>query len=129
MSGVAPEITLRVVEQADIDVFYDHQRDADATAMAAFPTRDYATHVAHWQEKILNNDTGVARTVLLNDHIAGYITSWVQDGHREVGYWIGKPFWGKGIATAALRAFLSIIQERPLYAWVARHNVASMRVL
>ncbi|MFN8426694.1 MAG: GNAT family N-acetyltransferase [Anaerolineales bacterium] len=30
---------------------------------------------------------------------AGSIGSWDMEGKREVGYWIGKEFWGKGIAT------------------------------
>ena len=51
------------------------------------------------------------------------------EGHPEVSYWLGKEFWGKGIATAALRAFLEIVQERPMYARAASDNVASIRVL
>jgi RimJ/RimL family protein N-acetyltransferase len=35
----------------------------------------------------------------------------------------------KGIATAALRKFLLVVQERPLYAWVAQSNAASICVL
>lgn len=61
--------------------------------------------------------------------VAGNIGSWVQDGKREVGYWLGQAFWGRGIATATLAAFLHLVTERPLYAWVAAHNSASLRVL
>ena len=50
-------------------------------------------------------------------------------GEREVGYWIGKKYWGRGVATRALAAFLRLEARRPLYANVARHNVASIRVL
>ena len=50
-------------------------------------------------------------------------------GKREVGYWIDRAFWGRGIATTALTAFLRLEQTRPLYAGVAKHNVASIRVL
>ncbi len=61
--------------------------------------------------------------------MAGHIVSWEQDGRRNVGYWLGQRFWGRGIATVALSAFLEIEQTRPLYAHVARHNVGSLRVL
>jgi RimJ/RimL family protein N-acetyltransferase len=44
-------------------------------------------------------------------------------------HWIDRRFWGKGIATAALSAFLDHVKVRPLYAHVAEHNVASIRVL
>ena len=52
-----------------------------------------------------------------------------QDDVRLVSYWIGKEHWGKGVATRALAAFLHIVTERPLHARVAKHNVASIRVL
>ena len=37
--------------------------------------------------------------------------------------------WGKGVATKAVSAFLRQVETRPLYAHVAKHNVASLRVL
>jgi RimJ/RimL family protein N-acetyltransferase len=46
-----------------------------------------------------------------------------------VGYWLGREFWGKGIATRALEEFLQEIKTRPLYAHVAKHNIGSRRVL
>jgi RimJ/RimL family protein N-acetyltransferase len=50
-------------------------------------------------------------------------------GEREVTYWIGRSYWGKGIATGALRAFLTVDPARPLHPRVASDNVASHRVL
>jgi RimJ/RimL family protein N-acetyltransferase len=55
--------------------------------------------------------------------------SWEQDGKRQIGYWIGRKFWGKGIASQALAQFLVVVKARPLYAYVAKHNTASIRVL
>lgn len=51
------------------------------------------------------------------------------EGQREIGYWIGKEYWGRGIATEALAAFLLLETRRPLLAYAARDNVASIRVL
>ena len=48
---------------------------------------------------------------------------------RLVGYWIGREFWGRGIASAALVQFLDYETTRPLAARVAKHNPASIRVL
>lgn len=48
---------------------------------------------------------------------------------REVSYWIGKEYWGKGIATRALSEFLSELTDRPLYARAAKDHLASLRVL
>ena len=41
----------------------------------------------------------------------------------------GREYWGQGIASAALRQFLALIATRPLTAHVAKHNLASLRVL
>ncbi len=61
--------------------------------------------------------------------MAGNVVSFELAGTRNVGYWIGRQYWGKGIATTALAAFLDQVQARPLYAHVAKHNRASLRVL
>jgi RimJ/RimL family protein N-acetyltransferase len=52
----------------------------------------------------------------------------------EIGYWIGEPYWGQGLATEAIRLLIKKIREQsPLivrvYAEVFDYNKASMRVL
>ena len=123
------DIQLRDVELTDLPIFYEQQLDADATRMAAFPARDRAAFDAHWAINILGNSAAVKQTILVNGQVAGNIGSWLQDGVRLVGYWLGKEYWGKGVATRALTAFLHVVSERPLYAHVARHNAGSIRVL
>jgi RimJ/RimL family protein N-acetyltransferase len=122
-------VRLRDVEPDDLDIFYEQQLDADATRMAAFPARDRAAFDAHWATNILGNPLAIKQTILLDDRVAGHIGSWPQHGVRFVGYWIGKEYWGKGVATRALAAFLRVVTARPLYAHVVRHNVGSIRVL
>ena len=61
--------------------------------------------------------------------MAGNIGSWIGENRRLIGYWIGREFWGRGVATTALAAFVAGIKERPLHAFVAKHNVGSIRVL
>jgi RimJ/RimL family protein N-acetyltransferase len=46
-----------------------------------------------------------------------------------VTYWLGREHWGKGIATRALREFLTIERTRPLFGSAAKDNAASVRVL
>ena len=123
------DMQLRDIEPADLPIFYEHQLDADATRMAAFPSRDRAAFDAHWATNILGNPAAVKQTILVDGQVAGNIGSWPQDGVRLVGYWIGKEYWGKGVATQALMALLHLVTERPLYAHVARHNAGSIRVL
>src|SRR5262249_42960003 len=59
--------------------------------------------------------------------IGAFVAPW--SGKLEVTYWIGREFWGKGIATKALAVFLSGVKIRPLYARAAKDNIASLRVL
>ncbi len=51
----------------------------------------------------------------------------------EVGYWIGRPFWGRGLATAALRLIIQFGFEQlglnRIQAGHFRHNAASGRVM
>ena len=69
------------------------------------------------------------KAILFDGHVAGNIVSWEQSGQREIGYWLGKEYWGKGIATKALAEFLGYVKIRPLVAHVAKHNIGSLRVL
>jgi RimJ/RimL family protein N-acetyltransferase len=124
----ASDVRLRDVEAGDIEIFYEQQLDPEATTMAGFPARDYDSHVAHWN-KILKDDGCITKTIVAHGQVAGNIGSWVQDGQRDIGYWIGKAHWGRGVATSALQQFVGTLDERPLYAWVVRHNRGSMRVL
>lgn len=127
-SLVAGRVALREVHDEDLPIFYEQQLDPEAAAMAAFPPRDRETFMAHWA-RILADPTVIVRTVVADGEVAGNLVCWKHDGERKVGYWIGKPFWGRGIATRALSTFLREVTERPLHAHVARHNVASRRVL
>jgi RimJ/RimL family protein N-acetyltransferase len=122
-------VRLRNVEPGDLPIFYEQQLDPDATRMAAFPARDRASFDAHWETNILGNPDAIAQTILVDGEVAGNIGSWPQEGVRLVGYWIGKEYWGKGVATRALFAFLQLVTERPLHAHVVRPNVGSIRLL
>jgi len=121
-------VLLRDVTEDDLPLLFEHQFDVHATRMAAFPARDRDAFDRHWAQ-ILGDATVVTRTILADGAVAGNVVSWLQDGERLVGYWIGREHWGRGIATRALAELLGEIEERPLYARVARHNVGSIRVL
>ena len=123
-----PKIQLRNVEAIDLPLFFEHQRDPIAVAMVAFNSRDRAAFDQHWA-KLLADDTLLKKAIIVDGEVAGNIGSWTAEGKREVGYWIDRAFWGRGVATAALSAFLSLEPIRPLHAGVAKHNVASLRVL
>jgi RimJ/RimL family protein N-acetyltransferase len=123
-----PSVRLRDVTDDDLPILFEHQRDPEASRMAAFPPRDRAAFMAHWA-KIRADRSGLVRTIEVDGQVAGNIVSFERLGEREVGYWIGREHWGRGIATAALTELLALDTNRPLYARVAKVNVASIRVL
>ena len=121
---------LRDVLDSDLPILFSQQLDPEATRMAAFPGRDqWPDFLAHWQTKVLADAGNCKQTIVWNGAVAGNILSWPQEGLRLVGYWIGREYWNRGIATAALREFLAHDRARPLHAFVAAHNVGSIRVL
>jgi RimJ/RimL family protein N-acetyltransferase len=123
-----PVVRLRPVEDQDIAVFFQHQADPQAVEMAAFPARDAEQIAAHWA-RLRADDTLFVRTVVADGKVAGNIGSWQQDGQQLLGYWVGRDFWGRGVATQALALLVDEVLVRPLYAHVVPHNVGSIRVL
>jgi RimJ/RimL family protein N-acetyltransferase len=121
-------VRLREVEDRDLDFFYDHQADRFAYELADVPTRDRAAFDAHWA-RIRYDPEVLIRTIEVDGHVAGNVLTFISGGRRVVGYWLGRAYWGRGIATEALAAFLEIVSERPLGAVVFPSNRGSVRVL
>ena len=125
------ECVLREVRDDDLAVLFEHWVDPAAMDMAAFTTPDHTDPAAferRWQ-RLRADDTLILRTIEVDGEVAGTIGSWGEPGEREVTYWIGRPYWGRGIATRAVAAFLAVEPSRPLHGRVAADNVASRRVL
>jgi RimJ/RimL family protein N-acetyltransferase len=122
---------LREVRDDDLDVLFQHWTDPEAIRMAAFTAEnpnDRAAFDARWA-RLRANETVTALTIELDGEVIGTVSSWDNDGQREVTYWIGREHWGKGIATRALGEFLQVETARPLHAAAAKDNLGSIRVL
>lgn len=121
---------LRHVLDSDLRTLFEHQRDPEATRMAVVPAREWDAFLAHWRNKVLADAANVARTILVDGQVSGYVSSWDANGKRLVGYWIGKEYWGRRVAPSAVQEFLRTHERRrPIYAYVARSNTRSIRVL
>ncbi len=123
---------MRAVAADDLPIFFEQQLDPEANTMAAFTARDpneREAFMAHWH-RILADENNIIRTVIFNGKTAGSVSSYEDEGRPEVTYWLGREFWGKGIATWALTEFLAHDNKtRPIYARVAKDNPGSRRVL
>src|SRR5919106_2849319 len=122
-------VALRKVHDSDLPVFFRQMNDPEAVRMAAFTAKDPADRDAFdalWKRIRASDD--VARTVLADGDVVGSAAVYGEPGEREVTYWIDRAYWGRGIATAALRDLLAEVPERPLYARAAADNEGSLCV-
>ena len=123
------KITLRPVLETDLPILFQQQLDPEAVTMSAYPAKDRGEFMRHW-EGILKNKNVTVRAIIYKEKIAGHIICWKEGKYEQrIGYWISKEFWRRGIASAAVKDFLSLVQIRPLFAEVANHNIGSKRVL
>jgi RimJ/RimL family protein N-acetyltransferase len=124
-------ITLREVRDEDLPLFFLMMRDREANRVAAFTHADpddRAHFDAHWAR--IRKSQDVLRTVLADGEVAGMTALYGEPGEREVTYWVRRELWGRGVATAALRALLELVpDERPLLAHAAADNEGSLKVL
>ena len=124
-------ISLRPLDHADFDLLFEWGQDPEAIAMAAFThadPSDRAAFDAH-HERIRSNPDCMLLAIEDDSGLAGTIGSFTMEGEREITYWVDRARWGRGIASAALQAFLELETTRPLYGRCAEHNVGSARVL
>jgi RimJ/RimL family protein N-acetyltransferase len=122
---------LRDVVEDDLPVIFEQQLDPEGHRMAAFGSADPTDREAFdakWRGIIANPDN-IAMAIVVDGEIVGNMLAFPHEGKREIGYWIAREHWGKGIASQALAQFLDAVTTRPLHAAAAKDNVASLRVL
>lgn len=114
------DLILRDVTESDLLIFFEQQLDLTANHMAAFTAKDPADRdelSAHWK-RILGDQRTTIKTILSKGQVVGSVASYTDSsfGKPEVTYWIGKEYWGRGLATKALSERLTQLSTRPIYA-------------
>ena len=124
-------VSLRPVEDGDLDAIYRQVTDPESIRMAAFTPADQTDRSAFLERMTrLRADTSLVFLVIdVDGAVAGTIGSFRLDDKREVTYWVDRAYWGKGVASAALRLLLAETAERPVFGRAASDNPASIRVL
>lgn len=121
-------IELRAVVLGDLPTIYAYQLDPEANRMAVARPRSWEDFRSHWEQS-LDDPKIVARVIVADGEVVGHISCFEMDGRENVGYWIDRAHWGKGIASRGLALFLEVVSRRPLHARAARSNAGSIRVL
>jgi RimJ/RimL family protein N-acetyltransferase len=129
--GLRGDVRLREVRDDDLERLFELESDVVGADMIAFLPRepgDRAAFDAHWAR--IRNDPDVMTWVIEADGAyAGYAISFLMEGERQVGYWIVRELWGRGVASAALAAIVAEVPVRPLWGSTVSDNLGSQRVL
>lgn len=123
------DVRLRDVAEADLEAFLAYEHDPEAVRRSRFTPRPRDAFMKHWRTRVLGDETCLVQTVVVGDDVAGSVVSWWDGDRRFLGYWLGRPYWGRGIGTKALALFLRLEKTRPLYADPFNGNTASVRLL
>lgn len=125
------EIGLRAVRDDDLDTLYDQMRDPAAVWMAAFTAEDPDDRSA-FDEHFVRLRTSAEILLLaitVDGELAGTVASFPVGDDIEITYWLGRDWWGRGIATRAVEMLLELVPVRPITARAASDNAGSLAVL
>lgn len=109
---------------------YDNLRDLFPHPYTLQDARDFIRH-CQVHDPVLNF------AIQYKEELAGAVgllpQTDVYTGTAEIGYWLGEPFWGKGIMAEAVRQMVdygfNTLGLRRIFTGVFEHNRRSMRVL
>ncbi|MDW4907644.1 GNAT family protein [Streptomyces sp. ADMS] len=128
------DVQLRDVVDADLEFLLAYEHDPEAVRRSRFTPRPRDAFMAHWKSKILGDSTVFVQMVTVDTEPAGSVVAWWDrdpdlGDRRFIGYWLGRPYWGRGVGSVALGLFLLRETNRPLYADPFAENTASVRLL
>lgn len=127
-------LTLRKFRIADAERVAELVGEHDVSRWTSSIPHPYTIEdAANWINARSQRGSRQALAVDREDTLVGCVSFWPdEDEGIEVGYWVGKPYWGQGIATQALTALFrhsSFPRSEPLTARVMTTNAGSRRVL
>ncbi len=121
-------IQLRPVVRGDLRTLFLMQQDEAGNRLAGTKPRSWEAFAERWEE-VLIDPRVTARAIVVGAEILGAINVIPDDFGTWLGYWIEREHWGRGVASTAVRLMLEEVSQRPIFARVATHNPASLRVL
>ena len=106
-------LVLRPWRESDAADLYRYASDPEVGPAAGWKPHESEADSLNVLREIMINDRTWAVTIAPSERAVGSIgifpgTAEGENGEWEIGYWIGKPFWGNGYAPEAVRALLSL---------------------
>lgn len=108
--------------------------DFDVAIMTGTIPHPYSEGMAEsWIAGVQAGEEGAAFAIDLGGELIGCVGYRAHGDHAEMGYWLGKPFWGRGYATEAASALIQHAFAAEGFAYLTaghfKENPASARVI
>lgn len=107
-------LILRRWEESDAENLFEYAKDPDVGPIAGWPAHQSIEESQNVIQNVLNGKEAYAICLKTDGKAIGTVelklnghTDMTERGDEcEVGYWLGKPFWGRGIMPEAVREML-----------------------
>jgi RimJ/RimL family protein N-acetyltransferase len=98
-------VSLRPLEDRDLDTIYQQVTDPESIRMAAFTAEDQTDRRAFLNRmtRVRADTSATNRVIDVDGAIAGTIASFRIDNRLEVTYWVDRTHWGKELEKAGFR--------------------------
>lgn len=114
MTLLTERLILRPWQDSDADDLYFYAKDPDVGPIAGWPPHQSVEESLNVIRKVLSGTEAYALCLKENGRAIGAIELKLKvhtdltdrDDECELGYWLGKPFWGRGLMPEAARALL-----------------------
>ncbi|PKP23994.1 MAG: GNAT family N-acetyltransferase [Bacteroidetes bacterium HGW-Bacteroidetes-22] len=121
---------IRMAELANNEKVAHNLRDG-------FPSPYTIDNAYAWLKMVEANQANIVRAIEIEGQFAGSVGLHAcQDVYRfnlELGYWLGEPYWNRGIMTQVVRAMVKVgfneMKAHRIFAGIFSFNKASVRVL
>jgi RimJ/RimL family protein N-acetyltransferase len=133
------KVTLRPLKPSDAPIIYSHLQHKDVSRWTVsiphpYKKKDATTFIQLSQKKRKKKQSYIFAIAI--PELVGIISidnvDW-EDKHAEIGYWLAKPYWQKGIMTEAINQITRIafnkLKLHRIQANVFESNLPSQRVL
>ncbi|MEM6574144.1 MAG: GNAT family protein [Pseudomonadota bacterium] len=134
-----PAVLLRDYRDSDIPELVNlaNNKNVSRYLVYTFPYPYTVPDAEWWIQTGATENGAITRALEFEGRLVGSIGMTPQAGWKshsaEIGYWVGEPYWGKGLASCALAAMTELAADslgyQRLIAPVLGPNKASMRVL
>jgi len=132
-------VSLRKWKRGDVDALAKiaNNKNIADNLRDQFPFPYKKKNAKEWIEKVRKEQVATNFCIEADGEVAGSIGFVLKDDvyrkNIEIGYYVAQEYWGRGIATEAVRQALEYIEKTcdpvRIYAEVFEYNKASMKVL